>query len=363
MVSGDGLVVRIRPWMGQLSAAQTLALCNVAERFGSGTLELTNRANVQIRGVAERDHDAVIAALLAADLLDVDPAQESRRNLVMTPDWQMGDRTHKLARALMDTLADLPDLPAKFGYCIDTAHMPWLTGAPADIRFELGHEGEMILLADGAAAGRPVTPETAMEALRDLIAWFVETGGRNAGRMARHLRSAILPPDWAQVARRPVPAAIPCNNGTLMGAPFGQLDAHVVADFMRAGEVTALRILPNRKLLALGPMLAIPRGFCAPDDPLLKVHACTGAPGCPQANGPTRAIARALAPGLPPGETLHVSGCIKGCAHPQAADRTLVTTKDGFDLVSKGAPWDAPSKRGLPADLILAEVTPKDFQD
>lgn len=36
-----------------------------------------------------------------------------------------------------------------------------------------------------------------------------------------------------------------------------------------------------------------------PADPLLNVVACTGAPGCPQALGPTRALARRLAPRVP----------------------------------------------------------------
>ena len=47
---------------------------------------------------------------------------------------------------------------------------------------------------------------------------------------------------------------------------------------------------------------------------MLRVIACTGAPGCLQAHAATRPLARALAPKLT--ETLHVSGCAKGCAHP-----------------------------------------------
>ena len=53
MMSGDGLVVRVRPRLARLSAAQTLGLCDLALRFGNGTIDLTNRANLQLRGVAE----------------------------------------------------------------------------------------------------------------------------------------------------------------------------------------------------------------------------------------------------------------------------------------------------------------------
>ncbi len=361
MVSGDGLVVRVRPWLGQLSAPQVQALCDVADRFGSGALEITNRANVQIRGVAEQDHDAVIAALLAAGLLDDDPAQEARRNLVMTPVWQEGDRSHRLARALMGVLPRLPDLPGKFGYAVDTGLAAWLTDSPADVRFELCDDGALILVADGAEAGRHVTLNNATDAVQELVDWFVETGGRGAGRMARHLREQALPVEWTRVRRR-VATGLHYDLGTLLGVPFGQVDALVLKSLLDASGSPALRILPGRRLLALGAQLNPPTGFCTPDDPLLNIHACTGAPGCPQANGPTRDIARALATHLPRGRTLHVSGCAKGCAHPRAADITLVAAHGGFDLVSKGAPWDAPHQQGLNADAILTHPYLKDFE-
>ena len=361
MLSGDGWVVRVRPWMGELTAAQVEVLCDVSQRYGTGTLELTNRANVQIRGVAEIDHDAVIQALLAAKLLDTDPDHEGRRNLVMTPDWQVGDATHSLASTLMGALVGLPELPGKFGYVIDTGRTAWVTDAPGDIRFERGIGAELILVADGATAGRLVTPTTALAALKEMVAWFVETGGRKTGRMARHLKVQKLPCEWTAIQRRGYDVS-PRVNGTVLGVPFGALDARDLVEFVQSATVNVVRILPGRRLLALGYDTVIPQGFCTADDPFLNIHACTGAPGCPQALGPTREVARALAATLPRGETLHVSGCAKGCAHPRGADRTLVATKHGFDLVTKGAPWDAPVQRGLSADMITAVPTLMDIQ-
>ncbi|ABD55847.1 precorrin-3B synthase [Jannaschia sp. CCS1] len=356
MASGDGLVVRVRPWMGEISARQALALCDVAEAYGTGTLELTSRANVQIRGVAEAAFGAVIEALQAARLLDEDPTLEGRRNLLMTPEWDAGDETFELARMLLDHLPALPELPAKFGYAIDTGGAAWLTDAPADVRLERADDGGLILVADGAAAGRAVTSDTALTVLTDMVDWFVATGGPAAGRMARHLREVELPKEWTEVPRRQGPRPTRSAKGGLFGAPFGQVDTQALRALLQSGDVETLRVLPGRVLLAIGSSQSVPAGFCAPDDPLLRVHACTGAPGCAQARGPTRSLARTLVASLPDGHSLHVSGCAKGCAFPRVADLTYVATDAGFDLVRQGAPWDAPVVRGISADALLASI-------
>lgn len=356
VASGDGLVVRVRPWLGEVSAAQAHTLCDVADRFGSGALELTSRANLQIRGVSEADHGAVIAMLLEAELLDKDPDQEGRRNIVMTPDWTEGDTTHRLAEALLCALPTLPEVPAKFGYAVDTGDASWVAEAPADIRMERSGDGTLILVADGADGGRPVTVETAVAAIRALLEWFVDTGGRVSGRMARHLAVTPLPGGWTQVPRRGLARPADYAFGTVIGVPFGQIDTRALRALITDNTLKTLRVLPGRMLLAGGSSPHIPAAFCAPDDPVLNIHACTGAPGCPQALGPTRALARQLAATLPMGETLHISGCTKGCAHPRAADRTYVATQAGFDLVRQGAPWDAPVASGLAPDAILNQI-------
>ena len=57
------------------------------------------------------------------------------------------------------------------------------------------------------------------------------------------------------------------------------------------------------------------------DDVRLRVSACTGATRCAQAHIPAQALAVALAPHVPVGSHLHVSGCAKHCA--RAADATV----------------------------------------
>ena len=63
MQSGDGLVARIRPRGGRLSAAQAVAIAELAERYGNGMIDLTGRTNLQVRGLRAQGHEALVAAL------------------------------------------------------------------------------------------------------------------------------------------------------------------------------------------------------------------------------------------------------------------------------------------------------------
>jgi precorrin-3B synthase len=98
----------------------------------------------------------------------------------------------------------------------------------------------------------------------------------------------------------------------------------------------------------------VPGLITTPDDPMLRVIACTGAPDCRQANQPTRALARTLAPHIPASAVLHVSGCAKGCAHPAPAALTLVAGAEGFNLIRNGCARDAPQERGLMEAYLAA---------
>ncbi|MGC2970775.1 precorrin-3B synthase [Paraburkholderia aspalathi] len=64
----DGGICRIKLPGGELSAAQAAVIADVSERYGAGVVELTNRANLQVRGVRSGHEAALIAALVEAGL-------------------------------------------------------------------------------------------------------------------------------------------------------------------------------------------------------------------------------------------------------------------------------------------------------
>lgn len=364
MASGDGLIVRVRPRLARLTAVQALGLCDAARQFGSGLIDLTNRANLQLRGVKTADHQELVDALGQLGLLDADPQQEHRRNILVAPCWQPGDDTERMASELAARLAELPALPSKFGFAVDAGPTPVLTEASADIRIERGCAGGLIVRADGASNGIAVTPATAVDTAIAMAAWFAATAGTPRGRrMARHLADHALPATLAPHAAPAQAGALPRPGmsplGPVYGVAFGQIDALVLERLLRDCGASALRLSPNRMLILEGGQWRASAEFLtSSDDPLLRIDACPGAPACASATVQTRALARAIAPvfqraaaaGSQP--SLHVSGCAKGCARARAADITLVGRGGSFDLVCHGAAWDAPARTELSPDAL-----------
>nr|WP_262386597.1 cobalamin biosynthesis protein CobG [Roseobacter litoralis] len=353
MMSGDGLIMRIRPFFARLEAAQVLGLCALAQVHGNGFLDLTNRANIQIRGVQPNGLDDLLAGLGDLDLLDHTPTLETRRNIILTPFWRAGDDSHFLYNALTGSLCDLPELPAKFGFVIDAGEVPVLGGASGDIRIERGADG-LILRADGAAYGHPMTRGTAVAAIHHMAQEFARQRRPEQRRMAAFVSGDDAPGAEVQAAPPVVPGPHPL--GVMLGAAFGQLDAAAVSRLMQETGARALRVTPWRLFLLEGVSVPETRDFitCA-DDPLLHVDACPGAPHCASATVSTRDLARRLAACCT--GSLHVSGCAKGCARKSCADITFVGNQGRFDLVRNGHAWDAPEKSGLLPDSLMAELT------
>ncbi|MBR0816911.1 precorrin-3B synthase [Bradyrhizobium liaoningense] len=361
MQSGDGLVVRVRPFCGRLEAIQVAGLAELAERYGNGLIDVTSRANLQIRGVSEQGHRPLLDGLARLHLLDPDTDMESRRNILVTPFWNAGDETQALAAELEEALADSAlDLPTKFGFAIDDGKSRVLAGDSADLRIERDRGGRLLVRADGARLGRSVGRGEAVSMALALANWFITSGGAKGGRgrMAAHIAAGAALPESLLGETEPAPvmaASRPGHypHGALVGVAFGQMLHTTLHQFSGCGH--ALRMTPWRMVLSEGKreMPSAPGLITEPYDPALRVIACSGAPRCREAHADTRALAAALAPRIALDTRLHVSGCAKGCARSGASAVTLVATSTGFDLVRDGSTRDEPVLRGLSgADIV-----------
>lgn len=361
MLSGDGHVVRIRPRSGQLTAEQLAAIAALSQRHGNGLVDFSTRANLQMRGVTEASHAPLVEALRGLGLVDASVAEETTRNIQVSPFWREGDGTLAIAEGLAAGLAAGPALPGKFGFAVDTSERPALQSSSADIRIERTREGGLLVRADGMETGCPATAQDAAARAVELGRWFLASGGapQGRGRMRRHLASGAILPEAFRGELRPARAAVEpdagaCAQGFLVGFQFGQASAAQLAGLARVA--TAFRATPWRMLLLEGVehAPAVPGLVVAPGDPLMRVFACTGAPGCPQALRETRPLARALAAHLPEGGRLHVSGCAKGCARPEASDFVLTATANGFTVARNGKAGSAAPDTALAPEALAA---------
>nr|WP_246392997.1 cobalamin biosynthesis protein CobG [Halomonas organivorans] len=380
MATGDGLLVRVRPPLGRLTRARMLALCEAAETWGSGLIELTRRANLQLRGVSEAGWPELMAFLVEHGLAAPDAEGERRPALMLAPDWREGDATVEAARRLERRLADWPALPDKWGLALDAGPVPVLADVPADLRLERSREGGLMVRADGRDLGTPVADAEAAVALMTRLAhWFVDQGGLLAGRMRRF---EMPLPEWAEADTEPAAAPEtsdhaagltpgPHPHGRVVGLPFGRAPASALRSLFSAEGITGVRVTPWRCLLLEGEGANPNTKDSAPDDglihdardPRLAMDACPGAPFCAQASVATLGLATSLAnalaersrepSGTPATGRLHVSGCAKGCARSGPAEVCL-TGRDGrHDLILNGCADDAPVATGLgEADAI-----------
>jgi precorrin-3B synthase len=352
MESGDGWVVRIRPYGGRLTPVQVQGIADLSQRFGNGLIDLSSRANLQLRGVTPDRHTPLIKGLRALGLVDKTEQIESQRNVIVSPFWGPTDGALNMANAVAAALTGLPHLPSKFGAGLDIGAHPVLRDVSCDIRIEKA-EGGFLVYADGGSLGAVVARAQVGNAVRDLGQWFIDAGGITNARGRMRALTAPLPEQFSQTPIPPAPtfASRPMltDQGVMVGVAFGQMQAETLA---KLGALWPLRITPWRMVMLEGAR-AMPQiaGLVAADDPILRIDACVGAPACKQALGPTRDLARRLAPMTT--QRLHITGCAKGCAHPRPAPITITATATGYNLTASGHG----AQSGLTPDQLAQWIT------
>ncbi len=321
MPSGDGLLVRIKPWCGAFTVAQAAGIADIAERLGNGHIDLTRRANLQIRGLREQTLGELRGALGRLHLLDTDAATEAARNVMVGP---LGDDdVRSLANALTrEIVADrrLAALPAKFGWLVDAGGPLSIVGERADVALfvlprgvALRLRGEWLGIASReqavkTAIGLALGDQPLLSAMGDLPT----TGARHLGQISGFFGVA---------------------------APFGGLEAEQLRALAATPGASELRLSPWRALYLDAPPADVAGLIVDATDPLLRIEACPGAPACRSSSVDTRRDARRLAASGFKG-TIHISGCAKGCARSAAADLTLVGESGRYGVVHNGTTRD-----------------------
>lgn len=343
MDSGDGLLVRVKPRGSTLTLGQAEGVAEIAARLGNGHIDLTRRANLQIRGLRRQSLDGLHRRLDRLGLLDPDVETEAARNIMVGP--FAGAEGRAIASALTAALAAdcrlAAKLPSKFGWLVDAAGPLSIIGERADVA--------LCLLADGVA-------------LRVGGKWLGIAGRDAAIPLAVAAAQAHLEgrraPTLAKIDVLPVPGSWKLGrvaDAFGVAVPFGRLEASqlrgLVALASKAGA-SELRLTSWRAVYvdaAIGG--ADKLGLIVDEaDPLLRIDACPGRPACLSASVDTRRDARRIAAMGFTG-SVHLSGCAKGCARSSAADLVLVGSRGRYGVVRNGSARDLPQRIIDPSEL------------
>ena len=363
MMSGDGLLVRVKPAFCRLDAQTLTCLADLSDQFGNGVLDLTSRANLQVRGVCEEAYPALLSSLQTAGLAGAN-LKADQLNLTLAPFTDENSLGWRCADYLYAAAADLPELPAKFGFSIDCGENRYLTKASADLFIEAASGGKVLLRCAGSTNGLVTNEESLLTSVHTILDWYLGLRASATDtppvRM-RKLLEAQNPPYGATGHLPHAPehqlAVGPAAGAHIIAAPYGQLTAEDLRQL--AATNSSVQITTGRMIIVEtlpGPDSHL---ITTPEDKRLSVAACPGAPHCPSASVRTRDLADSLVRGgaWPRGKTLHVSGCAKGCAAPEASDICIVGRDGQFDIVEKGCAWQAPSSTGILTTDILERVS------
>ena len=345
----DGAVVRIRFPGGQTTGAALGRLSGIAQQFGSGDLQLTSRAGVQLRGLPDPVPATLIAAVKEAGFLPSE-THERVRNIIASPlsgiSGGLGDVRPLVADLDAGLCAEprLANLPTRFLFVVDDGR-----GDVSSRSFDLGyravdHDHGWLLLG-AADLGISVPASHAADMLLALAREFLAASRRSGDVWhVRELRSWTKSVPGVRTINLPLERTdIPL--GAVGGAasvqvPLGSLTPAQAAT-IEASAAGRVVITPSRGLVLPGAAGRLPElvaaGFI--DDassPWSAISACVGAPSCQKSLIDTRAYATRMAESGHALPRTHISGCERRCGAPPGVHHDLVAPTAASPLLLVG---------------------------
>ncbi|GAA4958093.1 precorrin-3B synthase [Yinghuangia aomiensis] len=390
----DGLIARVRLPGGRLTpaAARTLAAC--ADALGKGHVDLTVRANLQLRGLTPDGVTALAPRLAAAGLLP-SRTHDRVRNIVASPfagrDPGALVDGEAIVVALDTALCRIPELaalPGRFLFSVDDGGFPVATRRH-DVALVAAGPGAVALWVGGTDTGLRATAAEApgvalaaakaflrLRAAADSSAWHVRELPGAAEEVANALGGTPTAPEPRRAGpklgrhrqtdgRWAVSALVPLGRLTSR-----QLIALAdLADRVSAPGHGRLRVSPWRGIVVgdvpasqVADVIAALAAIdvpADPDSPWRGISACSGVGECRRAAADVRGLARAFAEAggvaatrhdgpaavpprrLPdcqelPRTSVHFAACERACGKPAGA-ATAITHGNAAEVTVVGA--------------------------
>ena len=397
----DGLLIRIRVPGGLIEANQLRTVANLSHNFADGTIEITSRANLQLRAIRNQNLPNIIESISLAGLLP-SPQHDRVRNIVTSPiaglDGEELLDSRPLIRELDRQLRAKPifaNLHPKFSFAIH--------GGPSrfsrdldDIAIEavdINSAPQFHLSIGGLSSGLIVNRSDAIECMLAIAQMCIRLA--NECSIPVRAKAVMRIPDAKkQVADAlshlltPSPMAPPSHTvneaplgvyptpqdgrvSIIPSVPLGRLNpeqARYLADASKEWEGD-LRLAPWRGVVLgsipesaadhiVGHLCAMGLS-CEGRDGFQGIAACAGITGCEASLADVRADAGSLAKRLfghavPFGWTVNLSGCDKQCARRQGATAELIAGPSGYTLNIAGRRVASDCSREFALDAVAA---------
>jgi len=393
----DGLLLRIRVPGGLMSASQLEAVASLSSLFADANVEITSRANLQLRAVREEDLPEIVTALASAGLFP-SPEHDRVRNVVTSPFAGIHLEEFLDTRPLVLELdrqlqAEIlfTELHPKFSFGLHGSRQRFSRDLD-DLSLEACEDRSRLRLSiAGEPTGYSVATENAVDCLVEAARCCIGLA-KKANIPIRAKRIIALPAAVDQLIGSLSPMLVPCPTAPRLPAfvemiqgafqagrgdlihivpsvPLGRLSSQQASVIARVAKQWDgdLRLAPWRGVV-LGAMPAMATESVAEElrsvglswdgrDGFQGIAACAGSTGCDASLADVRGDAALLAQRLSgkavsSGWTVNLSGCEKQCARRHGASAELIAHDSGYLLRIDGQDV----QRNCPADSAINAI-------
>ncbi|MGG6265670.1 precorrin-3B synthase [Leptolyngbya sp. AN03gr2] len=395
----DGTLIRIRIPGGILNRDQAIAILDLADRWNTPMIQVTNRANLQFRAVRSIPSPEIYTTLQSVGLAAKQPELDHLRNVMASPTAGIDPGEWVDIRSIIQGVdhyiqntPELAGLPPKFSIGIDGGGSVGIGARPEakwqhrynEIQLSAVSRDRFKLTFGSNRQFYETNVETSdcLSAIVALTETYLNYVQQSQNPKKPRMRDLLR--DWGiEGFLSRVDFEFQSSNTSVSEAKSQHLGIHSqkqsehsyvgialklgwisidqlkgliqLAETYGSGELRLTPwqsiLLPNISTVQTSTVLTAIKSLDLSADPIdSAIVACAGKPGCAASETHTQSHALELMHLLDRSINIHMTGCSKGCAQPSPAEITLLgTTIQGVEAYSLFAGDRLLTDRPIPA--------------